>query len=79
MKRCVLTAVAAVLFTLMLFSAGVAPAHAATPPSGDGGISTQAEEVRWYYRNNNGVEEMRLWSLTYQRWITDWFPCPDQP
>lgn len=36
------------------------------------GDSTQAEETTWYFRNNNGIMQMRLWSLTYGRWLTDW-------
>lgn len=37
--------------------------------------STRTEEVKWYYRTYNGVKQMRLWSLTYARWITDWIDC----
>lgn len=74
MKQRILTAVAALLCTLTLLSTGVAPAHAYAPPSNGGGASIQAEEVCWYFRNNNGVEEMRLWSITYGRWKTAWVP-----
>lgn len=79
MKKHILTAVLAFLCAVSLFAGGLAPAYAAAPPSGEGGISTQAEEVCWYFRTRDGVREMRLWSITYQRWMTDWFPCPDQP
>ena len=34
----------------------------------------RAEQTQWYYRINNGVLEKRLWSVTYQRWLTDWIP-----
>ena len=34
----------------------------------------RAEQTEWYYRINNGVLEKRLWSITYQRWLTDWIP-----
>lgn len=34
----------------------------------------RAEQTQWYYRINNGVPEKRLWSITYQRWLTDWIP-----
>ena len=30
----------------------VAPAYANVPPNEDGGISTKAEVVRWYFRTN---------------------------
>lgn len=76
MKQRILTAVAAVLCTLMVFSAGIAPVHAYAPPS-EGDAVVQAEQVRVYYRNNNGVYEMRIWSLTRGVWMTEWFPVPD--
>ena len=79
MKQRILKGVAALMCTLILFSAGIAPAHAYAPPSGGGDAVIQAEEVRIYYRTRDGVEEMRIWSLTYQRWLTNWFPCPVQP
>ena len=34
----------------------------------------RAEQTQWYFRINNGVLEKRLWSITYQRWLTDWIP-----
>lgn len=34
----------------------------------------QAEQTEWYYRNNNGIMEKRLWSITYGIWLTDWMP-----
>lgn len=30
------------------------------------------EETVWYFRVHNGMNQMRLWSLTYGRWLTDW-------
>lgn len=36
------------------------------------GDSTQAEETIWYFRTLNGKKQMRLWSLTYGKWLTDW-------
>ena len=36
---------------------------------------TQTEQVKWYYRNINGFEEKRLWSLTRGIWLTDWIPA----
>ena len=77
MKRRILTVVTTVLCTLMLLSAGIAPVHAYAPPSGEGDAVVQAEQVRWYFRTRDGVREMRLWSLTYQEWMTDWIPVPD--
>lgn len=36
------------------------------------GDSTRSEETAWYFRVYNGILQMRLWSLTYGRWLTDW-------
>lgn len=75
MKQRILKGVAALMCTLILFSAGIAPAHAYAPPSGGGDASVQAEEIRIYYRvTEDGVREMRIWSLTYGRWLTAWVP-----
>ena len=34
--------------------------------------STRAEETIWYFRIVNGIKQMRLWSITYRKWLTDW-------
>lgn len=33
---------------------------------------TRQEETVWYFRIYMGRHQMRLWSLTYARWLTDW-------
>lgn len=38
----------------------------------DGGVSPQAEEKVWCVRVHNGRRQKRLWSITYERWLTDW-------
>lgn len=44
-----------------------------TPSSDDGsGVSVQAEETKVYYRTVNGRKQMRIWSVTYSKWLTDW-------
>lgn len=48
-------------------TAPLAPAQAE-----DGGISPHAEETTWYTRVYNGMLQKRLWSITYERWLTDW-------
>ncbi len=78
MKQRILSAALAVLCALTLLTSGIAPAHAYAPPS-EGDAVIQSEEIRIYYRLRDGVKEMRIWSLTYGHWITDWFPCPVQP
>lgn len=77
MKRRILTAIAVLLCTLTLFSGGVIPAHAYAPSGGESDAVVQSEQVRWYYRIHNGEKQMRLWSMTYQEWVTDWTPVPD--
>ncbi|MBE5862935.1 MAG: hypothetical protein E7295_08805 [Lachnospiraceae bacterium] len=34
--------------------------------------NTREEEFIWIYRTYNGRRQRRLWSLTYQYWVTDW-------
>lgn len=76
MKQRILSAALAVLCALTLFTSGIVPAHAYAPPSGGGDAVIQSEEILIYYRTRDGVREMRVWSLTYQRWKTDWVPVP---
>lgn len=78
MKQRILSAALAVLCALTLLTSGIAPAHAYAPPS-EGTVEPQAEQVVICYRTRDGVREMRLWSLTYGHWKTDWMPCPVQP
>lgn len=77
MKQRILTAALAVLCVLTLFASGIAPAHAYAPPTGGGDVEIQAEQVCVYYRTRDGVREMRIWSITYAEWVTDWIPVPD--
>lgn len=31
------------------------------------------EETKWYFRVLDGyIVQKRLWSITYERWLTDW-------
>lgn len=72
MKKRILTVFMALMCTVTLLAA---PAHAYAPPNGgEDEAITYSDTVRWYFRNNNGVEEMRLWSITRQMWLTDWVP-----
>ena len=40
--------------------------------SDDSSEPTRAEETCWYFRTVNGIRQMRLWSITYRKWLTDW-------
>ena len=63
MKKRVLTLLMASLCALTLISSAIAPAMAA-PYSDEGtGIETRAQ--------------MRVWSVTYGVWKTDWIPVPE--
>lgn len=37
-------------------------------------VSTRAEQTEWRYQYIDGRLSKRLWSLTYNRWLTDWEP-----
>lgn len=75
MKKRILNLMAVTLLALTLFAGAVAPAHAYAPPSGEDEAIVYAERVRIYYRTRaDGVQEMRIWSLTQGRWLTDWVP-----
>ena len=35
-------------------------------------VQPRAEVTEWRYRVYEGRYQMRLWSVTYGRWLTDW-------
>lgn len=39
------------------------------------GAEPMAEEVVWVGKTVDGVEYMRLWSITRGKWLTDWIRC----
>ncbi len=38
----------------------------------DEGIEPRTEETVWYTRFHEGRWQKRLWSITYERWLTEW-------
>lgn len=63
------------LVTLSLvFSICSVPAFAAEPPATEpqATVEPRTEEAVWYTRTYNGKLQKRLWSTTYQIWLTDW-------
>lgn len=77
MKKTIIALLLA-LITVMS-SAGALAAEVAAPTNvGDTGIvSPQAEETVWCTRVYNGWLQKRKWSITYERWLTDWIDvCP---
>ena len=73
------------LFVLiMAFAMNVVPVLAAVDTPADVPVvSTQteinprAEETVWYVRYVNGKRQRRLWSITYEYWLTDWMDWPE--
>lgn len=35
-------------------------------------VSPRTEEKIWIQRIYNGYRQKRLWSITYNKWLTDW-------
>lgn len=68
------------LALLMLASISVTafaevPAQSNSSSEGEAVINeepTRQEETVWYFRIYQGRMQMRLWSLTYGVWLTDW-------
>lgn len=58
----------------LLFSICSLPSFAAEPTSGESQatVEPRTDEVVWYTRTYNGKLQKRLWSITYQVWLTDW-------
>ena len=73
--------ITAVLVTLLSFAICV-PASAAMlpdpePVSVGETVSPNAEQTQWIFRVlEDGTLQKRLWSLTYQEWLTDWIDVP---
>lgn len=43
------------------------------------GDSIQAEETEWCFRIYLGRYQMRLWSITYGKWLTEWIDVGPAP
>ncbi|QIB70308.1 hypothetical protein Ami103574_13850 [Aminipila butyrica] len=43
-----------------------------TPTENSKIISLRAAETEWRFRTVNGKGQKRLWSITYNKWLTDW-------
>lgn len=35
-------------------------------------ITPRAEQTKWYYRTVDGRLQARLWSITNEKWLTEW-------
>lgn len=71
--------IAVLLLSLsILFAVSAVPAMASEVPPASVGqtVSPQTAENVWYERTlENGKKQKRLWSITYERWLTDWIDC----
>lgn len=64
------------LIVILLFSSITPVSAAGFPiPTAIGGpeeVLPASEETQWVFQIKDGQLQKRLWSLTYQRWLTDW-------
>ncbi len=72
MKRLFVSCLAALI---LVFS--VVPAVASSVPAPvsvmEEDPTPRAEQTTWVFRTTeDGKNQMRLWSITYGRWLTDW-------
>lgn len=63
------------VFSVLTMTVSAADWGDSSEGTSEGSEPNRAEEVRWYFRTYNGVKQMRLWSLTYGYWLTDWIDC----
>lgn len=71
-KKLCISCLAALILVL-----SVVPAVTASPAApvsiAEDGATPRAEETEWFFRTTeDGKNQMRLWSITYSRWLTDW-------
>lgn len=74
MKKFCISCLAALVLTLNVAPVAVASPSVSISSAEEGGVA-RIEETRWYFRTTpEGKNEMRLWSVTYGVWLTDWIP-----
>lgn len=65
-----------IMMTLLAFSfiscGTVLAVDSPAMPTAQGSNSTRTTETEWFERTYNGKRQKRLWSYTYQCWLTDW-------
>ena len=72
MKKFFFSCLAALILVSSIIPAAVA-SPAARISVAESNATTRAEEVEWVFRTTaDGKNQMRLWSITYARWLTDW-------
>ena len=77
MKKIFLTVLVTILFSLNFYMPANASYNVAMPASIEAPVAPASEETVWYTRIYEGRMQVRLWSLTYQEWLTDWIDVED--
>ena len=72
MKKLFLTAVITILLSLNFYMPANASYDIIVPTAVEEPVSPASEETVWYTRIYEGKMQVRLWSITYQKWLTDW-------
>lgn len=72
MKKRAIAILMVLLMSVTMLAMTATAAAAEINLDGAEGQMERVEQVIWYYRTYNGVEQKRLWSITYNCWITDW-------
>ena len=71
-KKFFISCLAALILTFSIAPVSTAPSPTPVSTTEVAGTA-RAEETRWYFRTtSDGKNQMRLWSITYSRWLTDW-------
>lgn len=75
MKKTVLFLLAMCICLTLSLPAFADGSRSAAEDAGNREASVErAEQTEWRYRVYNGQPQKRLWSITYERWLTDWMP-----
>lgn len=65
--------VLAVLLSVGVYAAPVASIEVVEERAVE--VVLRAELTEWVYRTYDGRLQMRLWSITNLKWLTDWIDC----
>lgn len=72
MKKIFLTTIITILLSLNFYVPVNASCDVAIPASIEEPVAPASEETVWYTRIYEGRMQVRLWSITYGEWLTDW-------
>lgn len=82
-KLSVTRTISACMAAIIIFAAAPTVAAAGYTPASltsavsvsDNDVAPIADDTVWYYRIHNGKKQMRCWSKTQAKWLTDWIDC----